>query len=105
MKNNLSVEEVKKNAALARLTDNPEPEFLEKFSSELGSILGYVDQLSNLPTDSVSPLDGVRTNTILELREDLTDPNIEKVKTIRQNIIGQFPSKKGDLLEVPGVFS
>jgi aspartyl-tRNA(Asn)/glutamyl-tRNA(Gln) amidotransferase subunit C len=96
----LDPETVTKIAKLARLTDNPSPEFLEKYGAELGAILDYVDELQKVDTTGISPTDGIRTNHIDQLREDIVhvDPQI------RARIIANFPTKKGDLLELPGIF-
>lgn len=50
----LSLAEVRKVAMLARL-QLPDAE-LERMTEQLGQIVGYVDQLSELDTDDVSPL-------------------------------------------------
>ncbi|NJL96540.1 hypothetical protein HC766_05215 [Candidatus Gracilibacteria bacterium] len=100
----LDQEIVKKTAYNARLDDNPSDEFLEKYSKELGSIIDYIDELNEVNTTGISPLDGVRTNAIQELREDETTENETNYQRIRLNIIEQFPNRKGNLLELPGIF-
>jgi aspartyl-tRNA(Asn)/glutamyl-tRNA(Gln) amidotransferase subunit C len=96
----LDAETVTKIAKLARLTDNPTPEFLEKYGKELGSILEYIEELQQVDTTGISPTDGLRTNTVEQLREDI--PFVDE--EIRSRIIANFPIKKGELLEVPGIF-
>lgn len=96
----LDAETVTKIARLARLTDNPSPEFLEKYGKELGAILNYVEQLKQIDTTGISPTDGLRTITVEQLREDI--PFVDE--NIRERIIANFPMKKGNLLEVPGIF-
>jgi aspartyl/glutamyl-tRNA(Asn/Gln) amidotransferase C subunit len=100
MPNTLSPEVVAKVAALARLTDNPSPEFLEKYGRELGAVLEYVEELQKVDTKGISPLDGIRTINIKDLREDI--PFVDQ--EIRTRIIANFPKKKGNLLEVAGIF-
>jgi aspartyl/glutamyl-tRNA(Asn/Gln) amidotransferase C subunit len=100
MPNTLSPEVVAKVAALARLTDNPTPEFLEKYGRELGAILEYVEELQKVDTKGISPLDGIRTIVIENLREDI--PFVDE--EIRTRILANFPKRKGDLLEVAGIF-
>lgn len=96
----LDPQTVTKIAKLARLTDNPTPEFLEKYGKELGAILDYVEELQKVDTTGISPTDGLRSTTINQLREDI--PFVDE--DIRVRIIANFPIKKGDLLEVPGIF-
>jgi aspartyl-tRNA(Asn)/glutamyl-tRNA(Gln) amidotransferase subunit C len=96
----LDSQTVTKIAKLARLTDNPTPEFLEKYGKELGAILDYVEELQKVDTTGISPTDGLRSTTINQLREDI--PFVDE--DIRARIIANFPIKKGDLLEVPGIF-
>jgi aspartyl-tRNA(Asn)/glutamyl-tRNA(Gln) amidotransferase subunit C len=91
---------VAKVAKLARLTNNPTPEFLEKYGRELGAILEYVEELGQVNTKGISPLDGIRTIKINQLRDDI--PFVDE--EIRKRIIANFPQKKGDLLELAGIF-
>ncbi|NJK70704.1 MAG: hypothetical protein HC932_00320 [Thermales bacterium] len=67
-------------------------------------MIDYIDELNEVNTTGISPLDGVRTNTIQELREDETTENETNYQRIRLNIIEQFPNRKGNLLELPGIF-
>jgi aspartyl-tRNA(Asn)/glutamyl-tRNA(Gln) amidotransferase subunit C len=96
----LDPQTVTKIAKLARLTDNPSPEFLEKYGRELGAILDYVEELQKVDTTGISPTDGLRSTTVNQLREDIPFVDTD----IRARIIANFPIKKGDLLEVPGIF-
>ena len=89
---------------LARISDNPSPEFLEKFGQELGSILEYVDQLQEVDTTGLKPTDGLRTTTLDKLRPDEPTDDEERYARVRQNIINQFPHKNGTLLALPGIF-
>ena len=50
----LSLEEVRKVARLARLRLSPEEEL--RYLEQLGKVLGYVDQLNEVPTAGVEPL-------------------------------------------------
>ncbi len=50
----LSREEVEKVSLLARLQLTPDE--LDRMTTQLGQILGYVDQLSELDTDRVEPM-------------------------------------------------
>lgn len=104
MTKKLDAATVKKVAHLARLSKDPSPEFLDKFGTELGAILEYVDQLQEVDTSGISPTDGIRTITIDKLRHDHPPVDPEKYEQIRQNIIKNFPKKQGVLLELPGIF-
>jgi aspartyl-tRNA(Asn)/glutamyl-tRNA(Gln) amidotransferase subunit C len=94
---------VAKVAKLARLTQNPSDEFLDKYSTELNSIIGYIDSLQEVDTKGISPMDGVRVITIDRLRADTVDKS-EDYQRVRKNIINNFPTRQGDLLVLPGIF-
>lgn len=104
MTKKLDKDTVRKIAHLARLNKNPSDEFLEKYSTELGAILEYVEKLQEVDTTGISPLDGIRTITIDQLREDVPAQDKQQYERIRQNIIANFPTKQGVLLELPGIF-
>ena len=101
----LDPQTVVKIAKLAKISENPSPEFIEKYSNELGAILGYIEELQELDTAGISPTDGLRTIKVADLREDKPEEDQEKYLRIRKNIIANFPSKQGDLLTLPGIFS
>lgn len=101
----LDPEIVAKIARLARLFAHPSPEFLEKYGKELGAILGYVEELQQVNVSGISPLDGLRTITIDELREDTEPEDTQTYQRVRQNIIQNFPNRQGDLLVIPGIFA
>jgi aspartyl-tRNA(Asn)/glutamyl-tRNA(Gln) amidotransferase subunit C len=95
---------VAKVAKLARLSNNPDEEFLTKYTGELSSIIEYINQLQEVDTTGISPTDGIRTITVNQLREDTAPIDIEEYNKIRQNIINNFPTKQGNLLVLPGIF-
>jgi aspartyl-tRNA(Asn)/glutamyl-tRNA(Gln) amidotransferase subunit C len=99
----ITKETVAKVAKLARLTNNPSEEFLDKYTKDLSSIIDYINELQNLDTNGVLPTDGIRTIKIQDLREDIVTSGIEYQK-VRQNIIDNFPTKQGNLLLLPGIF-
>jgi len=101
----LDPQTVVKIAKLAKISENPSEEFIEKYSNELGAILGYIEELQELDTTGISPTDGLRTIKIEDLREDEPDKDQEKYQRIRKNIIANFPNKQGDLLTLPGIFN
>src|SRR5689334_8087723 len=93
----LTREDVKRLADLARLELSEEE--LAHSEKELDAVLGYVDRLQKVRTDGVEPqtmparAEGWRPDTDLPC-DDLT----------RELLLGNFPSRKGDLLHVPPVF-
>jgi aspartyl-tRNA(Asn)/glutamyl-tRNA(Gln) amidotransferase subunit C len=95
---------VAKVAKLAKLSNNPDEEFLNKYTSELSSIIDYINQLQEVDTTGISPTDGIRTINVNQLREDTPPFDTEEYNKIRQNIINNFPTKQGDLLVLPGIF-
>ncbi len=104
MTKKLDKDTVRKIAHLARLSQNPSDEFLEKYSTELGAILEYVDKLQEVDTTGIKPTDGIRTIQVNQLREDTPPSDQEEYNRIRENIIANFPTKQGVLLELPGIF-
>jgi aspartyl-tRNA(Asn)/glutamyl-tRNA(Gln) amidotransferase subunit C len=94
-----------KISRMGKLYHNPTPEFIDKFGTELGAILGYVDELNEVDVTGVDPLSGYRTILISELREDVVEEDQDSYKKIRQNIIDNFPNKQGDLLVVSNIFN
>ena len=95
----LTTEEVLHLAKLARIDLLPEE--VERFASQLSSIIEYVGQLREV---EVQPEDAVANITGLEnvMREDeLRACTPEE----RERIVAQFPMREGDLLKTRGVFS
>jgi len=103
MSTKLNAAAVKKIANLARLNEQPNTDFLEKYGTEIGQILGYVAELEEVDTSGIDPLGGSRTINVNDLRSDTpnANPNYDRV---RANIINNFPNKQGNLLVVPGIF-
>jgi aspartyl-tRNA(Asn)/glutamyl-tRNA(Gln) amidotransferase subunit C len=102
----ISNDTVAKVAKLARISNNPSEEFLDKYRQELSGIIEYVDQLKEIDTKGIKPTDGVRTILVEELREDVASTlvNNANYQKTRNNIISNFPNKKGNLLVLPGIF-
>lgn len=98
MSKTLSEKEIKKVAKLARLEEDADTNFIETYGGQLNDIFEYINQLKEVDTAGISPLDGVRTITIDELRED--EPVVDKVLYAkhRANILEMFPKKQGDQL-------
>jgi aspartyl-tRNA(Asn)/glutamyl-tRNA(Gln) amidotransferase subunit C len=92
----LTVEQVKKVAALARL-ELPAAD-LAKMADQLNAILGYVDQLAGVNTDGVEPMaHPLPVQNVF--REDVPVPSLP-VDAALQNA----PSRLADFFGVPAVF-
>jgi aspartyl-tRNA(Asn)/glutamyl-tRNA(Gln) amidotransferase subunit C len=83
-------------AQLARLELYQEEK--ERFAKDLGSILNYFQELKDLDTSNVTPMNG---GTFLKniLRDDE-----ERLSTLRGQGKEQFPETEGEYLKVPPVF-
>lgn len=95
----LTREEVLHLAKLCRI--NLQPEEVERFASQLSSILEYVGKLQEVDVDIAK--EAVANITGLEnvMREDeLRGCPPEE----RERIVAQFPARHGDLLKTRGVF-
>ncbi len=86
-------DEVEHVAELARLRF--EEDELERFVAQLGSIIGYVEKLSELDTTDVPP-----TYHVLDLptpmREDAVEPLLGQ-----DEALGNAPAREGDYFTVP----
>lgn len=89
----LTLEEVRKIAALARLRFTPEEEAV--FVGQLGKIVDYIDQLQRFETSS-------QEETVLEAREAEDRPH-ECLP--RGNFLANAPASLDGFLLVPGVKS
>ncbi len=95
----LTTDEVLHLAKLSRIVLPPEE--VERFASQLSSILEYVGKLREVEVD---PKDAVANITGLEnvMRDDeLRGCTPEE----RERILVQFPMREGDLLKTHGVFA
>ena len=95
----LTKEEVLHIAKLARLELKAEE--VEKFRTQLSEILEYVGQLSKVDTTGIEPIAQI-TGLQNVTREDRVEGCDQET---RELMLGQFPKRKGDLLETLGVFS
>jgi aspartyl-tRNA(Asn)/glutamyl-tRNA(Gln) amidotransferase subunit C len=90
-------EQVKKVALLARLELTPQEE--EKFTTQLGSILGYVEQLNEVDVSNVPPT--TRAIDVSNVtRQDELQPYPE-----RDAILDSAPSQEGDYFKVPKILN
>ena len=92
----LDIAQVQKVAKLANLRLTPEEE--EKFSEQLSKILGYIEELNAVNTDSVEPTFNVVSKENV-LRED-----IEEVGLTQEEALLNAPVKKEGFFVSKGVF-
>ncbi len=93
----ISTEQIKHIAKLSRLSLHEEE--IKLYSSQLSSILEYVEQLSEVNTDNVEPLSNV-TGLDNVIREDVIVQNIVSHEDIKINT----PKFDKNNFVVPGVF-
>jgi aspartyl-tRNA(Asn)/glutamyl-tRNA(Gln) amidotransferase subunit C len=91
----MDIDEVRKVARLARL-DLPETD-LATMAQQLTAILGYMDQLKELDTDSVEPL-----------AHPLPVQNVFRVDELRPSLtveeaLRNAPARAGDFFAVPAI--
>lgn len=91
--------EVKKIATLARLSLSEEE--TQGYAEQLTAIFGYVEMLNEVDTDGVEETCQV-TGLQDVVREDVTMDCDDQTK---KQLIEAFSDKKGQLLQVKGVFS
>ncbi|MBD2361294.1 MULTISPECIES: Asp-tRNA(Asn)/Glu-tRNA(Gln) amidotransferase subunit GatC [unclassified Anabaena] len=90
-------EQVHKVALLARLELTPEEE--EQFTTQLGSILDYVEQLSELDVSDVLPT--TRAIDVSNVtREDELQPYAD-----REAILNSAPEQEGEFFKVPKIMN
>jgi aspartyl-tRNA(Asn)/glutamyl-tRNA(Gln) amidotransferase subunit C len=94
----ISPEELKHLAELARIEVPAEES--EKLRADLDRIVGYVAELQNVDTESVSPVTG-GTTEVNVMRGD--DSNLTQLQG--DSAREAFPEKKDGYLAVPPVFS
>ena len=87
--------QVKKVAKLSRISLDDKN--LESLSSDLASILKFVEQLSKLDTDKIEPLNSI-VNKTLEPRKDKVNDG-----KIKEEILKNSPDKNEDFFIVPKV--
>lgn len=99
----LSTKTVKSVAKLARLYEDMSDEQAEKLVGDLSGIVDMADQLQSIDTGGIDYLDGMRTVTLDELRDDVVWDG-EEFEMIRKRIIEHFPNSQSNLLVIPGIF-
>ncbi|GAC1452162.1 MAG: Asp-tRNA(Asn)/Glu-tRNA(Gln) amidotransferase subunit GatC [Chamaesiphon sp.] len=90
-------EQVHKVAHLARLELTPEQE--EQFTTQLGSILEYFEQLSELDVSNVQP-----TTRAIDV-SNVTRPDDLQPFANQQAILDNAPDQEGEFFKVPQILS
>lgn len=91
----LTRKDVEKVSLLARLSLSEED--LTKMTSQLGDIVGYVDQLAELNTDGVEPM-AHAVDVANVFREDRVSPSLP-----REDALANAPRNDGECYLVPAV--
>lgn len=93
----IDTEQVRKVAHLARLELTPQEE--EQFTTQLGSILDYFEQLSELDVTDVPP-----TTRAIDV-SNVTRPDELQHQCDRHLILESAPDQDGDFFKVPKILS
>lgn len=87
--------EIEQIAELARLSLKPEEK--AKLKKDLESILAYVEQLKQVPTDKIEP-----TSHVLNL-ENVFRPDEVRPTDVREDILKHAPHREGNFFKVPKI--
>ena len=87
--------EVEKVSLLARLSLSDEE--LDRMTTQMAGILGYVDLLSELNTEQVEPM-AHALDVANVFRDDAARPSLD-----REDALGNAPSRDGECYLVPAV--
>ncbi len=90
-------EQVHKVALLARLELTPEEE--EQFTTQLGSILGYIEQLNELNVSDVPP-----TTRAIDVSNVTREDNLQPYPD-REAILNNAPEQEGEFFKVPKILN
>lgn len=93
----LDINQVQKVAKLANITLTPEEE--EKFSDQLSKILGYIEELNAVDTDSVTPTFNVVS------KENVLRADVEETGLSQEEALLNAPVKRNGFFVSKGVFS
>ena len=91
----ISRSEVEQVAMLARLRLSDEE--LDRMTSQLGDILGYMNLLSELDTDAIEPM-AHTSDVVNALRDDVVRPSLK-----REAALANAPHHDGQCYLVPAV--
>jgi aspartyl-tRNA(Asn)/glutamyl-tRNA(Gln) amidotransferase subunit C len=92
----LSLEEVRRIAALARLRLTPEEE--RTFAAQLSAILGYVEQLRELDVSEVEPMTHALAAGDAPLRPDALQASLSPAEAL-----ANAPAREGTCFKVPRI--
>ncbi len=93
----LSLEEVRRIAALARLELSPEEE--RTFAGQLSAILEHVEQLRELDVSKVEPMThALAAGETPALRRDVVEPSLSP-----EEALANAPARVGTLFKVPRI--
>jgi aspartyl-tRNA(Asn)/glutamyl-tRNA(Gln) amidotransferase subunit C len=90
-------EQVRKVANLARLELTADEE--EQFTNQLGSILEYIEQLSELDVTNVLP-----TTRAIDVSNVTREDNLQPYPD-REAILSSAPEQEGDFFRVPKILN
>lgn len=90
-------QQVHKVALLARLELTPEEE--ERFTTQLGSILEYVEQLNQVDVSEVAP-----TTRAIDVSNVTRKDELESYPD-REAILNSAPEQEGDFFKVPKILN
>jgi len=88
-------EKIKHTAKLARISFDEKK--IESLSKDLSNIFNFIEKLSNINTDKVSPLTSILDQTLRTREDKITDGGI------RDKILENSPSKNEEFFIVPKV--
>ena len=91
----IDLDQVRKVAHLARLQLTPDEE--SQFTTQLGSILDYFEQLSELDTENVEP-----TTRAIDV-SNVTRPDTLEIFAGREDILDCAPEREEDYFKVPKI--
>ena len=91
----IDLDQVRKVAHLARLELTPDEEL--QFTTQLGSILDYFEQLSELDTENVEP-----TTRAIDT-SNVTRPDTLEIFAAREDILDCAPEREADYFKVPKI--
>ena len=91
----IDLDQVRKVAHLARLELTPDEEL--QFTTQLGSILEYFEQLSELDTENVEP-----TTRAIDV-SNVTRPDTLEIFAGRADILDCAPEREEDYFKVPKI--
>jgi len=93
----ISKEQVEHIAKLARIELTEKEK--EKFSMELSSILDYIDKLNKVDTSKVKAISQITGMENIYREDEIRAKDID----IKDKILKNAPSKKGDYFKVPKI--